>query len=112
MTTTVSSTLHSPMTIIAKAWCGLSFVNKDDLTLTIAARLCQNHSQIAMCTSEILDTDYYIEYHDNSRGLISGPSDWDIIVAVKVNINDITLWIHDIAEISYEQINTRWWDDF
>lgn len=67
--------------------------------------------QYLICPSEVFDTEYHIEYHDNSRGLIPGPSDWDIIVAVKVNTNDIPLWVDDMAEISHEQINTKWWDD-
>jgi len=37
--------------------------------------------------------DYRIVYHDNSKGLVPGPSDWDIGLVAIVPPNEINQWI-------------------
>lgn len=59
---------------------------------------------------EVLDAEYHIVYHDNSTGLIPGPSDWDVRVALKINPDDIELWLDGFASISPEEIDLTLWD--
>lgn len=61
--------------------------------------------------SEVLDAEYYIFYQDNSTGMVPGPSDWDIRVALKVKEADIPLWIEGMEEILPEQISENMWED-
>lgn len=37
--------------------------------------------------------DYSIDYHDNSGGLIPGPSDWAILIVAQVPPDDVEQWI-------------------
>ena len=39
------------------------------------------------------DLDFYIDYQDNSTGMVPAPSDWDIYIIAKVK--DIEPWIKD-----------------
>ena len=44
------------------------------------------------CPSEVLDTEFHLVLHDNSGGLLSGPSDADFKVAVKVKPDHVVKW--------------------
>jgi len=61
--------------------------------------------------SEIIDAEYHIVYHDNSGGLIPGPSDWDIIAALKVAPEDIPLWTDGMKRLVEGQIDIDFWDE-
>lgn len=63
------------------------------------------------CHSEVLDTEYHIVMYDNSTGLVPGPSEWMYLVAVKVHAEDLPLWLDDMREIQYDEIDPAWWDD-
>jgi hypothetical protein len=44
--------------------------------------------------SQVLDSEYYIRYQDNNGGLVPGPSDYYISVALKVNPDSIYNWVN------------------
>lgn len=71
--------------------------------------------------AKIRDTEFCINYHDNSTGLVTGPSDWNYRVALKINRKDISMWLfngNDSSEIepfdegNWDDIlpNTKYWD--
>lgn len=60
--------------------------------------------------SEVLDAEYHIVYFDNSTGLIPGPSDWDVRVALKIRQEEILLWTDGFTAIASEEIDLEWWD--
>ncbi|MCL2812897.1 MAG: hypothetical protein FWD25_13545, partial [Clostridia bacterium] len=55
--------------------------------------------------SEIADAEYHIVFYDNSTGLIPGPSDWDLKVAIKISPTEIDGWLEDMEICPQEQIN-------
>ena len=61
--------------------------------------------------SEIQGAEYHIVYHDNSGGLIPGPSDWDIRVALKVAPEDIAKWTDGMKKLVRDQIDLDLWDE-
>ena len=61
--------------------------------------------------SEVQDAEYHIIYHDNSGGLIPGPSDWDIRVALKVAQEDIPLWTNGMKKLIPNQIDINLWGE-
>jgi len=63
------------------------------------------------CPSGVIDTEFHINYHDNGTGLVPGPSDWNITVAVQINPADLLLWIADMHETSSEEVDLKWWDE-
>ena len=67
-------------------------------------------AEYLIAPSEVLDAEYHVVYHDNSGGLIPGPSDWDIRVALKIKPHDINLWTEGFDEISSSEIDLAWWD--
>jgi hypothetical protein len=77
------------------------FQNKDEKLSFLA--------EYMMAYSEIEDAEYHIIYHDNSGGLVPGPSDWDIRVALKVKSHDMSLWIEGFDEISSSEVDLAWW---
>ncbi len=42
--------------------------------------------------SPIEATEFHIVFHDNSGGLVPGPSDWTILAAIKIDPADIPRW--------------------
>lgn len=61
--------------------------------------------------SEVADAEYHIMYHDNSGGLVPGPSDWEIRAAIKVAEADVSLWSDEMKRVLPEQIDLAWWED-
>jgi len=61
--------------------------------------------------SEVKDAEYHIIYCDNSGGLVPGPSDWDIRVALKVDPEDILLWTDGMKKLIPGQIDIDLWDE-
>ena len=59
--------------------------------------------------SEIYDAEYLIQYHDNGGGPASGPSDWDIRVALLINPHDLSLWLEGLEELPLGEIDLLWW---
>jgi hypothetical protein len=47
--------------------------------------------------------EFHVVYHDNSRGVIPGPSDWDIQAVLKVAPQDLSAWTHNVKETSTKQ---------
>ena len=68
-------------------------------------------SEYLIAPSEILDAEYHIVYHDNSGGLIPGPSDWDIRAVIKVTPEDIPLWTAGMNKLVPRQIDNTMWND-
>lgn len=62
------------------------------------------------CPTKVLDAEYHITYHDNSHGLVPGPSDWRISAAIKVDPGDIREWTDGMEEVPEDQIDTGWWE--
>ena len=60
--------------------------------------------------SDILDTEYIIIYRDNSKGLIKGPSDWDMRVVMKVNKASINKWTKGLDKVDDKVIDLNWWN--
>ena len=61
--------------------------------------------------SEVLDAEYHIVFHDNSGGLVPGPSDWDIRAALKVTPEDIPLWTEGMKKLVPGQIDVDLWNE-
>jgi hypothetical protein len=47
--------------------------------------------------------EFHVVYHDNSGGLIPGPSDWDMQVVLKVAPQDLSAWTHNVKATSQKQ---------
>lgn len=50
--------------------------------------------------SEIQATEFHIVFHENNKGMMPGPSDFDIRAAVKVPPDKLGLWIKDMGSPS------------
>ena len=60
--------------------------------------------------SDVIDTQFYIDYHDNS-GMPPGPSDWNILVAMKVPPETVKDWVDkDFEAVSGQEVKLSWWD--
>jgi len=62
------------------------------------------------CFSEVIDTEYNIEFYNNSGGFVPGPSDWNITVALKVPLEKVNNWIKGFEEIEKKEMDLFWWD--
>jgi len=60
--------------------------------------------------ADIIDAEYHIFYHDNSKGLVPGPSDFDVRVALLIKPEDIPLWTEHFEEIPPDTIKLSLWD--
>ena len=60
--------------------------------------------------SGILDAEYHIWYQDNSAGRLSvpGPSDYNLIVALKIIPDSLDSWIKGLQRINYQIHTTNW----
>ena len=61
--------------------------------------------------SEVLDAEYHIVFYDNSGGMIPGPSDWDIRVALHIALEDIPLWTEGMQRLAPGQIDVGLWKE-
>ncbi|MBT9780066.1 PSP family protein [Clostridium sp. MCC353] len=61
--------------------------------------------------SDVTEAEYHIVYQDNSRGMVPGPSDWEIRAALQVEEKDIPLWTEGMKKILPGQVDSRWWED-
>ena len=59
---------------------------------------------------EILDAEHHIIFYDNSGGLVPGPSDWDIRAALKINPDELPLWLEGFSPIPSNEIDLSIWD--
>lgn len=57
-------------------------------------------------------TEFHIIYHDNSGGLVAGPSDWDIRALLKVRPDDMPKWTANLQPASPDQIDLTWAKSF
>lgn len=51
--------------------------------------------------SSYAELDYHIIYHDNSAGLVPGPSDWNIMIKATIKPLDIQNWVKDAQKIKH-----------
>ena len=98
-------------------WSGLSLIEKENKTTdTWSYNFTDKEEKLSFLTeyivapSEILDAEYHIFFHDNSGGLVPGPSDWDIRVAIKIKPENIFLWTEDFEKTTSAEINLTWWN--
>ncbi len=61
-------------------------------------------AQYVTLKSAVSATEFHIVYHDNSNGLVPGPSDWDIRAVMRVD--DVGAWVEgkeavDSADLSW-----------
>lgn len=61
--------------------------------------------------STIVDTEFYINYFDNSVGIIPGPSDWEMRVALIVPEDSVKNWTEGFHEVKKDEIEMNWWND-
>jgi hypothetical protein len=61
-------------------------------------------------TSGLIDAEYHIWYQDNGTGRVPGPSDYNIILALKIQPDSINSWINHL-EPSSRQISTEKWNE-
>lgn len=65
-------------------------------------------------SSDVLDTEYHVFYQDNTKGLVPGPSYWTYSVMIRVQPEDVSLWVKDygkaIDETAAEEIDFSHWD--
>lgn len=51
--------------------------------------------------------EFHVVYHDNSGGMVPGPSDWDMQVVLKVAPQDLSAWTHNL-KVTSEQQDLAW----
>lgn len=87
---------------------------KSSTTDTYSRDLSSNATKIAFlqqylaAPSTILATEFHIVFHDNSRGLVPGPSDWDIQAVIKVAPLDLARWQVDLTPLPAEGADLAW----
>ncbi|BDD03900.1 hypothetical protein AUTU_13830 [Aureibacter tunicatorum] len=60
--------------------------------------------------SGLIDAEYHIWFQDNGTGGISGPSDYNIKLALKIEPDSLDSWIEHL-EPSSKKISTDLWDE-
>ncbi len=58
--------------------------------------------------SDILATEFHIVFHDNSGGLVPGPSGWDIQAVIKVAPLDLSRWQVGLTPLPAEGVDLAW----
>jgi hypothetical protein len=48
--------------------------------------------------TEVQATEFHIAYHDNSKGMVPGPSDYDLRVVVKVPPDKVSQWVAEMGQ--------------
>jgi hypothetical protein len=61
--------------------------------------------------SEVQATEFHIVFHDNRKGLVPGPSDFDIQVAVKVPPDKVPAWTAEMPKAA-APFDISWAKDF
>jgi hypothetical protein len=60
--------------------------------------------QYIILKSAVSETEFHIVYHDNSGGLVNGPSDWDIRVVMRVD--DVAAWVD--GKTAVDSVDFSW----
>lgn len=60
--------------------------------------------------TEVEDLSFHIVYHDNSGGLVPGPSDWDIRILAKVKKENLARW-HSQMPPAADSLDLMWMKD-
>ena len=87
---------------------------KSRTTDTYSRDLSSNATKIAFLQqylatpSDVQATEFHIVFHDNSGGLVPGPSDWDIQAVIKVTPLDLPHWQADLTPLSAEGADLAW----
>ncbi len=58
--------------------------------------------------SPVSAAEYHIVYHDNSGGLLPGPSEWDIKIALVIAPSDVPKWIAGFREAGKDECDLSW----
>jgi hypothetical protein len=74
---------------------------------TIAEKIAFLEKYLVIKDRKVLDTEYHIQYHDNSQGL-AAPSDWQMLIILKVPENELEKWIID-CPVTQEAVNPDKW---
>jgi hypothetical protein len=76
--------------------------------LVTEAEQIQFLSQYVTLKSAVTATEFHIIYHDNSGGLLPGPSDWNIQAVMQVE--DVAPWIEGKTQL--DSADFTWADSF
>jgi hypothetical protein len=57
--------------------------------------------------SPIEATEFHIVYHDNSTGILPGPSDWNIEAVMKVSPSNLKRWTQEL-KLQQQPIDLAW----
>jgi hypothetical protein len=60
--------------------------------------------------SEIRNAKYVIDYRDNSQGILAGPSDYTMAVALKINKDSVDYWLKGLKKEDFT-INLDLWKE-
>ncbi|MCM8528651.1 MAG: hypothetical protein NE327_19155 [Lentisphaeraceae bacterium] len=75
-----------------------SFSSKDEKVQFLKSYLTLNEDNF-------IELDFYINYQDNSGGMVPGPNDWDICFIAKVK--DVSPWIEDKKKLETKPADLR-----
>ncbi len=63
------------------------------------------------CFSPVSAAEFHIIYHDNSTGLVPGPSDGDLKIVIRIAPSDIPKWTAGFREVEKDDIDLSWIPD-
>jgi hypothetical protein len=58
--------------------------------------------------SDVEDVRFHVRFRDN--GIMSAPSDWHIVAAVKAAPADVEVWLDGLTETTEANVRLSWWD--
>jgi hypothetical protein len=61
--------------------------------------------------SEVQEAEFHITFHDNSKGMVPGPSDFDVRAAVKVPPDKVPAWTAELRKTS-APFDISWAEEF
>ena len=64
-------------------------------TLPTAAARVEFLARYLKLQAPVTDASFHVVWHDNSGGLVPGPSDWSIVAALRVSPADAPVWLAD-----------------
>jgi hypothetical protein len=58
--------------------------------------------------SPVHQTEFHVVYHDNSGGLVPGPSDWDIQAIMRVAPDEMPRWTDGMQPAQADSVDLAW----
>jgi hypothetical protein len=58
--------------------------------------------------TDVDDVRFHVRFRDN--GIMSSPSDWHIVAAVKISPDDSEAWLDGLSETDASHVNLAWWN--